>query len=307
MFERVGMMHFWEERSVLIKRSYSILVAGALAIGFAGAAADLAMADDVAVHKKAPNGYEDVWPELKEDVFEDREILDGTDIIDIKTPYRAHDAALVPVTISAVKPQNEKSYIKAITLIIDKNPAPVAAVFSMGPDSGLATLSTRIRVNMYSWVRAVAETNDGKLYEVKNFVKAAGGCSAPAGKDQEEAIASMGKMKLRQFSPAPGTKNSSPLVREAQLMIRHPNHSGFAMDQVTGLFIPAHFVQTIDIKSGEKKILSIEGAISLSEDPSIRFHFVGKENSALSAKVVDTEGKTFTQQWKVKTPPKEGS
>lgn len=283
------------------------VVAASLSAVTGFVAAGSALADESTAQKGTPNGYEDVWPDLKTDVFEDRKILDGTDVIELKTPYRAHDAAIVPVTISALKPQSDKDFIKAITLIIDKNPAPVAAVFSMGPDSGLASLSTRIRVNMYSYVRVVAEMSDGKLYMVKNFVKAAGGCSAPAGKDAEEALASMGKMKLRQFSPIPGKAAKLTPIREAQLMIRHPNNSGLQMDQVTGLYIPAHFVQKIDIKNGDTEIMSVEGAISLSEDPSIRFHFVGKDNDSLTAEVVDTEGKRFTKKWKVKAPAKEGS
>lgn len=40
-------------------------------------------------------------------------------------------------------------------------------------------LATRVRVDDYSYVRAVAETADGKLHMVKAFVKASGGCSAP--------------------------------------------------------------------------------------------------------------------------------
>lgn len=251
--------------------------------------------------------YEAVWPDLQGDIFGEREILDGSQIISLKTPYRAHDAALVPVTITAKAPQSAADHIKTITLVIDKNPAPVAAVFHMGPESGIATLSTRVRVNMYSYVRAIAETNDGKLYMVKSFVKASGGCAAPAGKDKDEALASMGKMKLRQFSPIPAKKNQSSPIREAQIMIRHPNASGLQMDQVSGLFIPAHFVQKIEVTQGDKKILMVEGAISLSENPSIRFHFTGKEGAELSVRAVDTENNEFTKSWKIKTPKKQGS
>ena len=65
------------------------------------------------------------------------------------------------------------------TLVVDANPAPVAAVFNMSPENGVATISTRLRINAYSHVRAIAETSDGELFMATRFVKASGGCSAP--------------------------------------------------------------------------------------------------------------------------------
>src|SRR3954470_17813405 len=80
-----------------------------------------------------------------------------------------------------------------LTLVIDENPAPLAATFTFGEDRRSFDLSTRMRVNSYSFVRAIAETSDGKLHMVKAYVKAAGGCSAPAGKDMTEAKANLVK------------------------------------------------------------------------------------------------------------------
>ncbi|WP_282606044.1 quinoprotein dehydrogenase-associated SoxYZ-like carrier [Pelagibius sp. Alg239-R121] len=253
---------------------------------------------------------EDIWPELKEDIFGDRPILDGQDWVQLEAPYRAHDAAVVPIDIAALRPQEKDRYIKSITLVIDENPAPVAAVFHLGKSIGLASLSTRVRVNAYSHIRAIAEANDGQLYMVSRFVKASGGCSAPAGKDPDEALASMGRMKLRQFPMS--TKPAAPKVstavsggmselREAQIMIRHPNHSGLQMDQITRYFIPAHYVSDIEVRQGDEVILAVEGAISLSEDPSIRFHYVPNGSSQLNVVIEDTEDQVFTKSWDIQS------
>ena len=75
----------------------------------------------------------------------------------------------------------------SITLVIDQNPAPMAAKFQLGPDAKVSEISTRVRVNNYTDVHAVAELSDGKLYMVKTYVKASGGCSAPAAKNADEA------------------------------------------------------------------------------------------------------------------------
>ena len=85
--------------------------------------------------------------------------------------------------------------------MIDENPSPLAAVFSPGHE-WLRSLSTRVRVDSYTNVHAVAELSDGQLYAAQRFVKAAGGCSAPAAK--QEADLPLGTMRFRQFAAAAG-------------------------------------------------------------------------------------------------------
>jgi sulfur-oxidizing protein SoxY len=248
---------------------------------------------------------DDVWAELKGDLFGDRAIQDGAAWLALEAPYRAHDAALVPIDIVAPDPALARR-IRTITLVIDKNPAPVAAVVHLEPGAGVTALSTRVRVNAYSHVRAIAEADDGGLYMVARFVKASGGCSAPAAKDQDAAMASLGKMRLRQFTPIPGSDGDAAGAREVQLMIRHPNNSGLQMDQLTRNYIPAHFVQTIDIRQGPSRVLSVEGAISLSEDPSLRFRFRPDGSGSLSARAEDTEGGVFEKTWSIGPVPVAG-
>ena len=65
-------------------------------------------------------------------------------------------------------------------------------------------------------------------------------------------------------------------AQELQLMIRHPNNSGLQRDPLTQYFIPAHFVQTLSISQADRPILSMEGGISISEDPNFRFDFTAQ-------------------------------
>ena len=207
---------------------------------------------------------------------------------------------MVPITIRALKPQGPGSYVKAVTLVIDENPAPLAAVFTLGKDAGVAMLSTRVRVNSYSHIRAIAELSDGSLYMVKRFVKASGGCSAPAGKDAIAARTAMGKMKLRQYGLAKSATSDQSPLHEAQVMIRHPNNSGLQTDQLTGYNIPAHFVQSIRISQAARLVIDVEGAISLSENPAIRFRFRQNSDEKLSVKAIDTDQNVFAASWDVK-------
>lgn len=233
-----------------------------------------------------------LWDGMKGDVFGQRPILMDTGIVRIEAPKRAQDAALVPVDIF-IDPAKAPEGIKSVTMIIDVNPAPVAATFQFGKEAGVTHLSTRVRVNDYSYLRAIAETESGELHMARTFVKASGGCSAPAVKNQAEARASMGKMKLRQF-PAAETMSKA---QELQLMIRHPNNSGLQRDPLTQYFIPAHFVQKLSISQDDRLILSMEGGISISEDPNFRFDFAAQGGGDIRVEATDTDGKVFRDQW----------
>jgi hypothetical protein len=43
--------------------------------------------------------------------------------------------------------------------------------------------------------------------------------------------------------------------------------------------------------------LVAEGAISLSEDPTLRFKFLAEDNDVLNVRVEDTENQVFTRSW----------
>ena len=104
-------------------------------------------------------------------------------------------------------------------------------------------------------------------------------------------------MRYRQFATAgEGTASG---IREAQIMIGHPNNSGLQMDQVTQLYVPAFFVNELRLWQDDSLILSMEGGISISEDPNIRFTYVSKGAKQLRAEAKDTEGHLFQREWKV--------
>lgn len=264
----------------LLQRRRLLLAAVAL-----GAAARRAAA-------QAP-AQQDPWPSLAAQIFNGRTVQDGATIMAIDAPYRAEDAALVPVAVRSLLPSGDSRRIVGITLVIDENPSPLAAVFSPGPSSELRSLSTRVRVDSYTNLHAVAELSDGQLYAAQRFVKAAGGCSAPAAKLEADSIP-LGTMRFRQFAAAAG---ADPDRYEAQLMIRHPNYSGMQMDQVSRLYVPAHFVKSVRIRQGQDLLLSIESGISISENPSFRFDFRPNGATTFSAEMEDSEGRSFRQEW----------
>ena len=240
---------------------------------------------------KNPLTESDTWNDLRFDVVGETEISDGTGLLSLEAPYRAHDAATVPLVLT----QNDASQmITSATVVIDENPAPVAGTFTFGEAMAPLDFEMRVRVNQYSNVRVIAETDAG-LHMTGRFVKASGGCSAPASKDPTVALASMGQMKLRMFGDADAPK-MSPMRRETQIMIRHPNYSGLQRDQVTQLFIQAHFIDHIEVWQGDDMLFAMDGGISISENPVFRFSYADNGAPVLTVKATDTEGNSFEQE-----------
>jgi sulfur-oxidizing protein SoxY len=236
----------------------------------------------------------DPWPSIRETVFGTREISEAAAPFALYAPAQAADAALVPVSVHL--PENTAKKVKGLTLIIDRNPAPVAAVFEFGdgfrdgPSVGERMLATRVRIDSFSKLRAVLETTDGKLYMIAKFVAGAGGCSALPSKDADEALANLGKVRVK----ANRSTVHDAAWREAVVMVRHPNFTGLQMNPKTGNFTPARFVDKLEIRRDGKLVVAVKGGISLSEDPNLRFIYAAADNAPLSVSGSDNEGTQFS-------------
>lgn len=228
------------------------------------------------------------WIDLKDDVIGAVAPLDGAALFDFEAPYRAHDAAIVPIRISQ---SPDAADITSLTLVVDENPAPVVAEIEFGAAMMPLKFETRVRVDQYSNVRAIATTKDGVFMDGR-FVKASGGCSAPATKDMAAALASIGQMRLKSFGTAPAMSGA---LREAQIMIRHPNYSGLQRNQVTQLFIQAHFINRLEVFQGDEKLFVLDGGISISENPVFRFQYRDNGAEAFRIRAEDTEGNVFEE------------
>jgi sulfur-oxidizing protein SoxY len=265
----------------------------------AGWVALAAIASAGALANDVPDPETAIWKKLKASLFENRPISsDARGIVELVTSVRAEDAAVVPVAIRTKLTQRPERYVRRIYLIVDKNPSPLAAMFELTPESGRADLETRIRIEEYTHVRAVAELSDGTLFADTRFVKASGGCSAPAGKDPAAAAARVGRMRLAVDG---NVSYNQPVL--AQLMISHPNDSGLVMDQLTRHYTPAYFVRALKVSYAGKPILTAEVDFSISENPNFRFYFVPAGDGELKAEAVDTEELKFETRFAVRRGP----
>ncbi|MFK8067795.1 MAG: quinoprotein dehydrogenase-associated SoxYZ-like carrier [Gammaproteobacteria bacterium] len=232
---------------------------------------------------------------LKDQYFKGIDLIEDKTVVDMTTPYRAEDASVTPISITAQIPQTKDLFIEKIYLIVDKNPEPLVGVFNMSPDMGKADLAMRIRIDQYTNVRVIAALNTGEHHMVTNFVKAQGGCSAPLAADLAAAMERMGNMKFRTIA-GEGDDDGTSL---SQYMVSHPNITGMQLDQRTRLITPAHYIKKVSIAYNDKPIMSAEVGISISADPSFRFFIKPEGKGKITATVSDSDGLEWVESFDV--------
>lgn len=207
--------------------------------------------------------------------------------IKITAPQRAENGAQVPFTFSIDHPMMGDSYVKAVYVIADANPVPLVAVYRFTPNSGKAEISTRIRLEIDSYVHVVAETSDGKFLMSKAPIRAAGGCGGTIGGDEQLARQSAGKMKL-------SVKNADQPLKNAHLLIKHPMYTGLQRDLVSQGFRPAYFISKVVAKFNDQVVFDADTYIGVSEDPNIQFPFKADQPGKLTVLIKDNEGNEFS-------------
>ena len=239
---------------------------------------------DIAYCSKSEECREQRWLELKQSVFGDNEIKSGDGVIELDTPKRAPDGAFVPLNFKTVELKND--HVSKIHLVIDMNPSPYSGAFTFTNKINKIDLSTRIRLDAYSHVRVIAETEKGDYFMAANFVKASGGCAAPPLGDMASMIANAGKMKVK-------LKNNEDNIVNAKIMIQHPQFNGLQTNPVTTAMIEAFYIEKINVAYNGEAIMNLVSDISISQDPTFRFNFPTNEGGKLEITAKDTDGKEY--------------
>ena len=231
------------------------------------------------------------WHALSLLYFGERAIIEGDqqNIVHLEAPIRTENDAFVPVSIHLNPADRISAPIEKVYLIVDVNPLPIGGIFSLAHNRPLENISTRVRVNGYSYVRAIAETVDGELFMDRKLVKSRGvACAAPPITSPEDAARNLGKMRFKLLS-----SKQSNLLDSVQLMISHPNATGLQKDQLSLLYIPEHYVKDVVVDFNNETILRAQTTYTLSENPSFRFSFSPEEHGLLVATMTDTKDKVY--------------
>jgi len=100
-----------------------------------------------------PPPADESWPALRRDLFQNREISEGSTFVALDAPAKAEDAALVPMTMLVRQPPGDSRRVVKMSLVIDENPVPLAGTFTLASvASGQCTIG--------EWIGPTKAVND---------------------------------------------------------------------------------------------------------------------------------------------------
>src|SRR5215831_11391228 len=118
------------------------------------------------------------WQTLRTEFYGNREIGEvDENLMSMAAPGATPDPTATPVKLH-FGPQ-AAGKVKQVRVIIDHNPAPIAATMQLAQGVPIEDIEMRLRIDRATNVRAIAELTDGGLEMRSVWVKAGGGCSAP--------------------------------------------------------------------------------------------------------------------------------
>ncbi|MDR2220475.1 MAG: quinoprotein dehydrogenase-associated SoxYZ-like carrier [Methylobacillus sp.] len=235
-----------------------------------------------------------LWPSLQESFFAGKTLEPAT-FIKLEGPRRAESGAQVPVTLTIDKAPNDKDAIKKVYVIVDANPIPLTAIYHFTEMTGSPQLSTRIRMETDSYIHAVGETADGRLFVTDTVIRAAGGCGGTVDGDDTAVRATAGKIKL---NVDPAAQPGAPAA--IAFHIKHPMFTGLQRELVSGGYKPAFYIQKVAFTYNGKPVMNADFAVGVAEDPYLRFNYLPGGPGTLEVKAEDNEGGMFSQTLDVK-------
>ena len=195
----------------------------------------------------AASVYSSSWDDyLKDEVIGEKTLWYDNSIL-LQTPYRAIDPAGVEISIYDRAP-GITDYTK-LTLVIDENPTPCCATFEFW--NMVPHIMTNVRVNAYTDIRVISENNYDALRYNKQYIKAAGGCSAPPVLTSDKPF---------------GTINLIQSNGWTKIKIWHPNFSGMQFNQLTRSEIPAEYIDKVQMWVDDKLVWEYNGTIGIAQD-----------------------------------------
>ncbi|WP_375307606.1 SoxY-related AACIE arm protein [Bradyrhizobium sp. A11] len=86
--------------------------------------------------------------------------------VKLDIPPLVENGNVVPMTVSVTSPMTADDHVKSIHVFNEKNPQPNIGNFYLGPSSGRAQVSTRIRLADTQKVVAIARLSDDTFWQV---------------------------------------------------------------------------------------------------------------------------------------------
>ncbi len=89
-------------------------------------------------------------------------------------------------------------------------------------------------------------------------------------------------------------------VVTVKALMSHPMETGLRKDKKTGKVIPAHHIQEVMAKAGDKTVLEAVWGGAISKNPYLSFKYAGAKGDSLTLSWVDNMGQSDSITAKVK-------
>lgn len=84
--------------------------------------------------------------------------------VSLDLPPLVENGNAVTITVTVESPMTPGDFVRRIAVFNDKNPQPNVVTAHLGPRSGRAAVTTRIRLADSQRITAIAETSDGRYW-----------------------------------------------------------------------------------------------------------------------------------------------
>ena len=81
-------------------------------------------------------------------------------------------------------------------------------------------------------------------------------------------------------------------VVTVKALMNHPMETGLRKDKKTGKVIPAHHIQEVMAKAGDKTVLEAVWGGAISKNPYLSFKYSGAKGDSLTLSWVDNQGQS---------------
>jgi sulfur-oxidizing protein SoxY len=155
---------FLSRRDALVCGASAAVLAGWLA-GIDRSAAQTAVAEVAKITE---------WEEELARILKGATPVDSKMTLDVTE--MAENGNTVPFSISVESPMTVENHVRAIHVLAAGNRQPLVGVYRLGPDNGLATVGSRMRLAQTQDIIAVIERSDGAFTVAKRPVKVGIAC-----------------------------------------------------------------------------------------------------------------------------------
>jgi len=198
-------------------------------------------------------------------------ISDGQ--IEIAMPEFSDSGVSVPMSLHIPSPMTPEAHPRVVRVYAARNPRPRIVAFNFTPDCGEARISTRVRLDSFQDVVAVAEMSGGARFQAVRRVNVTYGAC-------EDAVAN------DQFPPdwAPRIRISVPErvapgeIFPVRTIISHPMETGLRHD-ASGLLIPVRIAESFVCRAGARTLFSAKLEPAIAANPYFAFSLRLQETS----------------------------